>query len=42
MLIVPDCTYLVPVMQGLGHKMSMEISFKEKLDKTPYPPLFYH
>ena len=30
MIIVSECTYLVPVMQGLGHKMSMEIGFKEK------------
>ena len=39
MIIVPNCTYLVPVMQGFGHKMSMAISLKEKLDKTQYPSI---
>lgn len=39
MIIVTDCTYLVPVMQDLTHKMSMAISLKEKLDKNP---IAYH
>ena len=34
MITVPDCTYLVPVMQGLSHKMSMAINLK---DNTQYP-----
>ena len=37
MIIDPDCTYLVPVMQDSSHKMSMVIGLKEKLDKTQWP-----